>query len=168
MTYGRPLMIPPAVTRNAAVFTLTTHDNFHSTSPIMSASQAEGTPSLMACYSYALKLQEILGEMLTAFYQDDQLPNAIGDDNRSFQYVGTSSLVSRLKAGDFQDLLRLDKSLSSWQETLPQYLKVIQCESHNGLGNDENAFPEALTENNGYIVPSRVMYARQANVLKAR
>jgi hypothetical protein len=158
MTYGRPLMMPPQLTRHTLHLPAPIDDEYLTRYPKPPGKQPEGVPSLMACYSQTLVLQEILGEILASFYQGDHTASSSQSGPKYHAEVSNSSLVSRLKAGDFQDLFRLEGMLSSWYDGLPPYLKVYQ-----GVSN-VNSVPQESTN----LVPPSIIFARQANTLRTR
>ncbi|KIW99851.1 uncharacterized protein Z518_10779 [Rhinocladiella mackenziei CBS 650.93] len=169
MTYGRPLMMHPPMTRQSLVYPSMVDDEFLTRPPEAPGRQPEGIPSVIASYSYTLRLQEILGEILSAFYSGDQSSGsgAAGGENKSMKENSHSSLVNRLKAGDFQDLFRLDASLSKWHNSLPRYLKTDQGDIR---GDPEcmYAFSNASPPSNDGIMPLSVIFSRQANALWTR
>lgn len=158
MIYGRPLMMPPQLTRQTLHLPAPIDDEYLSRYPNPPGKQPEAVPSLMACYSQTLVLQEILGEILASFYQGDHMAFSSQPGPRYHAEVSNSTLVSRLKAGDFQDLFRLEGMLSSWYDGLPPYLKVYQ-EAWN-VNN--------VLQTSANLVPPSVIFARQANALRTR
>ena len=164
MTYGRPMMMHPAMTRQTLAFPSMIDDVFLTRHPEPPGSQPAGIPSLMASYSCTLGLQEILGEMLSAFYQNDQ--SRASTENNNTSEATNSTVVGRLKSGDFQDLFRLDTRLGNWYEGLPKYLKVnYDMRSDLEYG---PAVSETSLQNNDSIVPLWSILARQANALRTR
>ncbi|KEF52943.1 uncharacterized protein A1O9_10849 [Exophiala aquamarina CBS 119918] len=158
MTYGRPLMMPPHVTKQTLHLPSPIDDEYLTRYPKAPGKQPENSPSLMACYSNTLVLQEILGEILASFYQGDQMVSSSQSGPKSHPEVSNSTLVSRLKAGDFQDLFRLEGKLSSWYDGLPAFLKVSQ----------EDSSVNDVVQSSAILVPPKVIFARQANALRTR
>lgn len=160
MTYGRPLMMHPQFSRQSLHIPAPIDDEYLTRYPKPPGKQPDDVPSLMACYSQTLVLQEILGEILASFYQGDHTApsSQSGPTPKYHAEVSNSTLVSRLKAGDFQDLFRLEGMLSSWYDGLPPYLKVYQ----EGL-NVTNVLQQSAN-----LVPPSIIFARQANALRTR
>lgn len=158
MTYGRPLMMPPHMTKRTLHLPSPIDDEYLTTYPKAPGKQPENVPSLMACYSNTLVLQEILGEILASFYQGDHIPPPPQSGPKAHPEVSNSTLVTRLRAGDFQDLFRLEGMLSSWYDGLPPFLKVPQ----------EGAIANDALQSSTILVPPGIIFARQANALRTR
>ncbi|KAJ0418596.1 fungal-specific transcription factor domain-containing protein [Aspergillus carlsbadensis] len=115
MTYGRPLMIHPAASRsNLSLSGI--DDEFLSDDPAAPGTQPEVSLSLTECYVQAIKLQNILGQVLSTLYKDS------GD--MDFSFVAASTANDKLKRGELQTLLSMDNSLSAWEQDLPDHLNA--------------------------------------------
>ncbi|EXJ92311.1 hypothetical protein A1O3_00861 [Capronia epimyces CBS 606.96] len=121
--YGRPLMMYPHLT-SQFVFPSLIDDEYLTRLPDPPGSQPEGIPSVMATWSHCLRLGEILGEIISTFYQGNQSSISTLGDIKLGRDFGNPSLFSRLKQGDFKDLFTLDARLHDWYEQLPAYLKI--------------------------------------------
>ena len=153
MTYGRPLMIP-CTTSEHCIPPSAIDDEFLSQNPATPASQPEGVLSLTECYVESTKLQNILGHVLsTLYYGFGHKQN--GKFDLSFNFMSTPTATDRLKNGELQMLLNIDKSLSAWSLNLPAHLKV------------QNYGSEALEDSN-LFGPRTSTFKRQAIVLRAR
>ncbi|KAK5049041.1 hypothetical protein LTR84_005463 [Exophiala bonariae] len=159
MTYGRPLMMLSQVSQRSLHLPSPIDDEYLTNYPEAPGKQPDGKPSMMACYSQTLMLQEILGEILSSFYQNDQTIPLSGPSPRNpSAEVSNSTLVSRLKNGDFQDLFRLEGRLSCWYDGLPSFLKVHQTASNVHF----------VLQNAATAVPTEIILTRQANALRTR
>lgn len=159
MTYGRPLMMLSQVSQRSLHLPSPIDDEYLTNYPDAPGKQPDGQPSLMTCYSQTLMLQEILGEILSSFYQNDQVvPLSNSLPKNSSVEVSNSTLVSRLKNGDFQDLFRLEGMLSSWYDGLPTFLKL-----HQATSSADHALQNPAT-----VVPPNIIFFRQANALRTR
>lgn len=150
MTYGRPLMIHPAVSQQS-VLPSAIDDEFLSQELGAPTAQPEDVPSLTEGYVQSIKLQNILGEVLdTLYYGSGEKGNGKFDIN----FMGTPTGTDKLKNGDLQTLLNIDKSLCAWNRDLPDRLKVT------------NYSPRVLeNEAFGRRTPT---FHRQATILHAR
>lgn len=171
LAYGRPLNIHPGLTRDLVLPSVRDVDQ-----PAVSArspvGQSNSESCWIACYIEAVKLQEILGEILAAFYYGGSDPTS----NSSASYTGprsaesqkrVTSLLDKTKAGDFQDLFVLDRLMSDWKRNLPDHLKTRIWEGGCDLG------PETCRRYSSSTQPSTIerppdMFTRQANILKTR
>jgi len=158
MIYGRPLMMPPHMTKRTLHLPSPIDDEYLTRYPKAPGKQPENLPSLIACYSNTLVLQEILGEILASFYQGDNAPLQSQSGSKNHPEVSNSTLLARLRAGDFQDLFRLEGMLTSWYDGLPPFLKVPQ------EGSNEDDLPQS----SNLLAPRRIILARQANALRTR
>lgn len=133
MTYGRPLMIHPAVFQQS-VLPSAIDDEFLSQDLGALGAQPEDVPSLTDGYVQSIKLQTILGEVLdTLYYGSSERDNGKPDINLNL--MGAPAGTEKLKNSDLQTLLNIDKSLCAWNRNLPDRLKV---ENYNAsaLGNE--------------------------------
>lgn len=174
MTYGRPLMMHPPMTRQTLVIPSMIDDEFLTHYPSPPGTQPEGLPSVIASYSHTLPLQEILGEILSSFYFVDQSASTFATqstsifiaDGKQTSESTHASLIGRLRDGDFQDVFRLDAKLSRWYEALPSYLKVEGDDPR--APESEYAFSDASPQSHDSYLPLSAVLSRQANSLKAR
>lgn len=104
-----------------------------------------------AFYVQALKLLEILGDILSAFYRGsyNQSSNSNRSHGRGNLPVAPMS-AGMVNIGDFQTLLKLDSSLTAWHDHLPSHLKVGADSERKGDANT----PDIIR--------------RQRNILQAR
>lgn len=158
--YGRPLMMLSHVSQLSLHLPSPIDDEYLTRYPETPGKQPDGIPSLMASYSHTLVLQEILGEILSSFYQRDHETFSSPLGPRKSTEVSNSTLVDRLKSGDFQDLFRLEGMLTSWYDGLPTFLKT-----HQEIPNASNV---SALQNSSTLVPPSIIFARQANALRTR
>ena len=126
--------------------------------PDAPGSQPSDSPSIVECYIRAIKLQDILSQVLTSFYHqgsenegaasDSDLDN--GADNGK-----TSMPRNRISNGGLQKLLDVDDRLDKWFKDLPAHLRV-----NSSLGEDP---PGDSPRSNRSAI-----FRRQAAVLRAR
>lgn len=165
MTYGRPSMVSPTTARSMVLPSII-DDEYLSTDPEHPGSQPEGVPCQMAFYVHALKLQEILGQMLAALYSGtpdhstDSSKTAGG--SRPASNGAASTLSEKIIVGDFQSVLMLDASLTKWHRELPKQLKIDKTRP----GGASEGF--VVTPEDTYGVVTAPILVRQANVLQAR
>lgn len=152
MTYGRPLMIQPVVSKGSAAPSAI-DDEFLSQDPTTPAAQPQDVPSLTECYVQSIKLQNIIGEVLwTLYYGSGNKGNGKLDIN--INLIGASMGNDKLKSGDIQILLNIDKSLCAWSQNLPAWLKP------------QNYNPRTLA--NESFGRRTAKFYRQATILHAR
>lgn len=128
MAYGRPFMIP--VSQQPALPQVI-DDDLLTTAPNPPAVQPEDKPSHMAFFVHTIRLYEIMGDILNTIYS--------GGTRRSVGNMNTP------EEGGLNAVIRLQSALSTWERTLPWFLKP------SGLA--------SLTDN---------AIIRQNNVLRAR
>ena len=168
MTYGRPSIVSPAAARSMVLPSII-DDEYLTTDTELPGSQPVDIPCQMAFYVHALKLQEVLGQILTALYAGtpDQSVEyfKFASGSRNDSNCDSSTPAERTISGDFQTILALDSSLTKWQRELPQELKFNQ----QTVGNA----PESL--DNPVLPPDNIprqatesVLIRQRNVLHAR
>ena len=162
LTYGRPLMIHPTTAQTQIMLPSAIDDQYLTRLPEPPGSQPGGVPSINDCYVQAVKLQDILGQVLAAFYY-------AGPDHRSsssssvfdfgLNYMTSSvmgeSSADGIRNSDFQMLLDVDSLLTTWHKKLPLHHRVNTYQ--NG-----GAPP-------GIVDPALVsLFYRQAVVLEVR
>ena len=123
----------------------------------LQAPQSNNSPSLTECYVQAVKLGNILGQFLTAFYYGDTEndPDPYSQFGLGLSVASASSRVKAMKNSSLQMLLDYDDQLTLWNKQLPFHLKVKNYASE-GYNLDESADSR------------RALFHRQAVVLKAR
>ncbi|KAL3441561.1 fungal-specific transcription factor domain-containing protein [Aspergillus insuetus] len=151
MTYGRPLMIHPAVSQHS-IPPSAIDDEVLNDDPTAPAAQPQDLPSLMECYIQATKLQRILGEVLYTLYPGSGDKES-GEIN--FNFIPASTAKDTLRRDALQMLLNIDKSLLAWEQDLPDYL---QARSYNFMGFGANSM----------FGPRTPAFNRQAIILHAR
>lgn len=133
MTLGRPTMVPKAdaltVPLPAAI-----DDPYLSTKAGQDGSQPVGEMSVVEFYVQSLKLYIINEETLTALYKSD------GSD-------APTSAMNKLASLDLNTILRIDMTITSWYDSLPEQLKARKHPSDD--------FTEPI-------------FARQSNTLRLR
>ena len=167
MTYGRPSMLSPAAARSMVLPSII-DDEFLTTDPEQPGSQKPGVRCQMAFYVHALRLQEILGQILTALYAGSQDETADPPDLHGELRTGLNSdpysLTERFVSGDFQTILTLDASLTRWHRELPSELR-IDNEAIDTLSPD---FEGSNTVPNDRVYSEAWIFVRQRNILYAR
>jgi hypothetical protein len=153
MTYGRPLMIHPAMSQDR-ISPSAIDDEYLSDGPIAPPGiQPPDSPSLTECYIQAIKLQDILGDVLHTLYCGTGDKDSGGDV--TFNFMTASTANDKLRRGELQVLLNIDSSLSTWERNLPDYLKA---RSYNFMGFGAN----------NVFGPRTQAFNRQAIILHAR
>lgn len=147
-------MIYPNLNRKHFVLPAPIDDEYLSWSPNAPGKQPRGKISMAECYVQTVQLQDILGQVLAAFYnrgQDDQEaePRAPGD------HASNLAGKNKISDADLQMLLNVDGLLSEWHRKLPMHLKVQVY--RNGDPSTFSSDPE-LTR----------LFGRQARVLETR
>ncbi|KAE8379700.1 fungal-specific transcription factor domain-containing protein [Aspergillus bertholletiae] len=122
MTFGRPLMIHPAISQRC-VPPSAIDDGRLAQDPGSPAVQPADVPSVTEFYVRSIQLQNILGEILDALYYGSS-DKGSGKLDVSFNFIAASTARDKLNDGGLQVLLSLDKSLSSWCQSLPAHLKA--------------------------------------------
>jgi hypothetical protein len=153
MTYGRPLMIHPAMSQDR-ILPSAIDDEYLSDDPIAPpAIQPPDSPSLTECYIQAIKLQDILGDVLHTLNCGTGDKDSGGDV--TFNFMTASTANDKLRRRELQVLLNIDSSLSTWERNLPDYLKA---RSYNFMGFGAN----------NVFGPRTQAFNRQAIILHAR
>ena len=167
MTYGRPSMLSPGAARSMVLPSII-DDEFLTMDPEHPGSQKTGVRCQMAFYVHALRLQEILGQILTALYAGSQDQPADASDRHGEPRTGLNndpySLTERFVSGDFQTILTLDASLTRWHRELPPELR-IDNEAIDTLSPD---FEGSNTVANDREYSEAWIFVRQRNILYAR
>ncbi|KAH6994962.1 fungal-specific transcription factor domain-containing protein [Ilyonectria destructans] len=157
LAYGRPLMIHLTKSQNQLLLPSAIDDEFLTRFPEAPGSQPDYPPSKIDCYVQAVKLKEILGQVLTTVYNggsdtehEDPTDAGIGSHCRP-----TSLKVRSIKDDDLQAILNVDGLLTTWRNELPVHLRVEMYK-------DEPVAP------NPPILEGHLMFRRQRIVLEAR
>lgn len=157
MAYGRPFMIP--VHRDLQLPQII-DDELLSSYPNPPAGQPEDKPSHMAFFVYTLQLYEIMGDILITLYsggnkrslgenigpavidraQQSQSPRPDGDEKN--------------RATKLNSIIRLEIALSTWEQSLPWFLRLYRDKERPRLNPSEY-------RNNRILI-------RQSNVLRSR
>ena len=160
-------MLSPVAARSMVLPSII-DDEFLNTEPEQHGSQKPGVCCQMAFYVHALRLQEILGQILTALYAGSQDQQTDPLDRHGEPRTGLNSdphsLTERFVSGDFQTILTLDASLTRWHRELPSELRVDN-EATDTLSPDfegSNTFPNSREYSEAWI------FVRQRNILYAR
>lgn len=153
MTYGRPLMIHPSMLQNQLALPSPIDDHYLTEYPSPSGAQPRGITSVIDCYIQAVKLSDILGQVLATFYygSTDIVRHGVGDSYLGPKSMLTSSNTPRIRSSDIQMLLDFDGSLTAWHKNLPHHLKI------NSYSDKTSGTPNTT-----------YMYHRQANALETR
>ena len=119
--------------------------------PHSPGSQPSDMPSRVECYIHAIKLQDILGQVLTSFYHQ-------GSENEGVSASGLGVDESQRRGisdAGLQKLLDVDGQLDAWNRNLPAHLQVDSYSIENSsLGSPGSK--------------RSTIFCRQATVLKAR
>jgi hypothetical protein len=168
MMLGRPAMISLAVSRDVTL-PASIDDNFLTSAPNAPGVQPEGRHSVSAFFVHAVSLLQIVGEILETFYNDDsgsKVETDAATGQTSYIPKAPFRAVDELMAGNYQHFLRLDLSLTIWQDNLPVFLRP-----------DYQRTPEqSVLDNTRYLdkcAPelaknAAAIFQRQTNVLQAR
>ncbi|CAI6088219.1 unnamed protein product [Clonostachys chloroleuca] len=157
LTYGRPPMIHGSILHGTIVLPSAIDDELLGRVPGAPGCQPSDTPSLVECYVHALKLQDILGQVLTSFYyqgSDNETASSPGLGQRT-NNEPTKSQSNWISDAGLQKLLDVDRQLDIWNKDLPAHLQVHHY-------SEENLFPGSPRSTRSTI------FCRQATVLKAR
>ncbi|KAI8724234.1 Zn(2)-C6 fungal-type domain-containing protein [Fusarium sp. LHS14.1] len=150
LTYGRPLMIHSGVAHSRLLLPSSIDDELLTRSPHSPGAQPMDMPSRVECYIHAIKLQDILGQVLTSFYHQGS-----EDEGVSGQKAADDSRRKGISNAGLQKLLDVDGQLDEWNRNLPAHLQA-----------------DSYSTENSYLGGSRskrsTIFCRQATVLKAR
>lgn len=150
LTYGRPMMIHPIMTRNRLCLPQAIDDEYLTGLGQEPGQQPSGTLSLMGCYIEAVRLQDIIGQFLAPInhvgFQDKQ--DAKGREHNTSEWYEKGDL-------DLKAVHEIDRLLDDWLRKLPVHLRFQTYRKGQGLSlnQDEHRLP---------------LLERQANVLSAR
>lgn len=126
-------MIHPTTTQKHLILPFAIDDQYLTCLPDAPGSQPGGIPSLMECYVQAIKLQDILGQVLAAFYY--AAPDHRTEDTAVFDfglnYMTSSRAGEGIRNSDFQIILDVDSLLTAWHDSLVPHLKVQTYEDAN-------------------------------------
>lgn len=117
LTFGRPLMIEGR-TASMVPMPLNLDDNHLPLDLVTDTAQNNDTPMMISFYIEALKLYEILHEILVKLYHSTE-------ETRDYDSLSSCSLDTEKLAV----LLRLDHDLNNWLGNLPTHLNTNQSQS---------------------------------------
>ncbi|EEU38278.1 uncharacterized protein NECHADRAFT_77081 [Fusarium vanettenii 77-13-4] len=150
LTYGRPLMIHSGVAHSRLLLPSSIDDELLTRSPHSPGAQPRDMPSRVECYIHAIKLQDILGQVLTSFYHQGS-----EDEGVSGQKAADESRRKGISNAGLQKLLDVDGQLDEWNRNLPAHLQADNYSTeHSSLGGPRSK--------------RSTIFCRQATVLKAR
>ena len=150
MMFGRPPMISMSLSRQITLPTAI-DDDLLTSAPEAPASQPAGLPSSSAFFVEAVKMLQIVGDVLDMFYGESSGVNMTGSDPEKFPRP-----IQDMINGNYQQVLRLDNALTVWKEGLPSMLRW-----NDG---DASDLPNLPQHSNG----NAALFLRQASVLQAR
>ncbi|OAA53003.1 Transcription factor [Cordyceps fumosorosea ARSEF 2679] len=165
MTYGRPLMIHPSLTRNRLFLPLAIDDQYLTGPGEPPGQQPAETVSLVECYVAAVRLQDVIGELVMS-------SNYIGmgkQDRRGMEGSGPGgrcreNTAYRLCVGDLdlQTILDIENLLVEWRESLPEHLcpQSFKDGRAAALGQDQHRV--MLLERQANVLEARYLHARLA------
>ncbi|RSL83981.1 hypothetical protein CEP51_004191 [Fusarium floridanum] len=150
LTYGRPLMIHSGAAHKRLLLPSAIDDELLTRFPHSPGSQPSDMPSRVECYIHAIKLQDILGQVLTSFYHQGS-----EDEGASSQKAVDESRRKGISNSGLQKLLDVDGQLDTWNRNLSAHLQVDSYSTENSfLGGPRSK--------------RSTIFCRQATVLKAR
>ncbi len=159
MTYGRPFMVHPIMNRGIRDPSIT-DDQFLSdrNGHENEFTPPEGSGVLMAFFVHALKLSDILCEILIKLYYQNcsqQREKSASDK--------PETAVDGIVGSESQSLLLLDSSLNRWLNSVPPYLRIGSDgdeQSNGGLAGQGMLSDRDAT--------TKAILNRQANILHAQ
>lgn len=157
MTYGRPLIVSSLLSRHAILPEPKDYDSLADSSDFVD----ENNPSLTACYVESIKLQDIIGQILAAFYGSSLEDGKSGTGNfraviaNSMPFIGTTD---RADIGDLERLLDLDNAFSGWFADLPPHLKIQYYQDANHGGKLSFGPKTPLFKRQAMILHIRLVY----------
>lgn len=123
LTYGRPLMVYPTNSKTQFVLPSAIDDEFLSRDPKNPGHQISGRTSLVECYVQAVKLQDILGQVLASFYSRGMDEGDDFDENDE-ETTKKAQRANRVGDSDLHMLLSVDELLDIWVKNLPVHLRA--------------------------------------------
>ncbi|KIV91219.1 hypothetical protein PV10_05781 [Exophiala mesophila] len=167
MMFGRPLMLPPTSVQHISL--LDAIDDEELTTSNTPGRQPVDKPSYIAFFVQAVKLVQIVGEVLDTVYGRG-ISLAKGTptsrDPKS-RFNPTSRLTDQIKSGDIHEMLQLDMALIQWRENIPLFLQMSTYKTISSDGSTPLSLESdpVLTQ-----LPKELLtiFARQAKVLEAR
>lgn len=128
-------------------------------------------PSYITFFAHAVKLCQLVGEVLDVVYGGGILTNDTTNSGTfaadSTRESSASSLIDKIKTGNTHDILRLDAELTKWRNELPSFLQIATYTTDPVC-----ALTSPATENDPTLteIPQEllIIFNRQAKVLQAR
>lgn len=129
MSHGRPSMI---TSRHSIVYT-----------PLDATADQSVSPEIIY-FQHDLALHNILGEILTEFYemppsQATEIDLGILDSDATLSVFHPSVFVRRISEGDFQSLLKFDTALLKWRSQVPELLASFDHERGSSSTRTQNS-----------------------------
>ena len=157
MTYGRPCMVHPAMNRGMRPPSII-DDQTLSNRPANETMPSERSGVQMAFFVYALKLSDILCEILITLHTQDC------DQQRESPVLGTEETAKQSLTGpNAQNLLYFDGPLNRWLESLPPYLRINDDEAES-----TDRSPASSKGPYDDDVATKATLKQQANILYAQ
>ncbi|KAF7542453.1 hypothetical protein G7Z17_g11559 [Cylindrodendrum hubeiense] len=124
LAYGRPLMIQLAKSPDQLTLPSAIDDEFLTQLPEAPGSQPWNVPSRIDFYVQAIKLKEILGQVLNTFYcgSDTENKDPAGSEFGS-NCTPNYAKEKMIKDSDLQAILNVDGLLTVWHKELPVRLR---------------------------------------------
>ena len=167
--FGRQLMLPPASVRNISLPEGIEDEELITTARTPSL-QPSTKPSAITFFAHAVKLCQIVGEVLDAVYGGGTFTsdNAESSNIAANTRVGsTSSLTDKIKAGNTHEIFQLDAELTKWRDNLPSFLQISTYATTS-----DGTLISPVQESNPFLasVPQDLLAIlnQQAKVLQAR
>lgn len=157
MAYGRHLCIHPTISQRCIV-PRAIDDGLLSGDVAGNLSASDKPLSLTECYVQSTKLQMILGEVLSTFYD--------GSEDRSLGYHVPSSpptmtsIVHGLDEHELESLMNLDSKVVKWRSNLPGHVDIRQYEegSRNRPSTDQHR--TSIFHRQAVVIHSRFLHVR--------
>lgn len=159
MMFGRQLMLHPTSVRNTSLPDCIEEEELMGIGA-MPALQSPNEPSSIAFFAQAVKLCQLMGEVLNAIYDPG---TSIADSmesgtNTNARLGPILSLTDKIKTGNMHEILQLDTELTKWRDDLPWFLQFSAYKSVSTDNPIQDKMPQEL-------FPT---LNRQAKILQAR
>lgn len=160
-------MLPPTSVHHISL--LDAIDDEELTTSNTPGQQPADKPSYIAFFVQAVKLVQIVGQVLDTVYgRGISLAKEITTSrDANSRFNPTSRLTDQIKTGDIHEMLQLDVALTQWRESIPSFLKMS---SYTTFSPDDGT-PLSLSGDPilAQLPKERLaIFARQAKVLQAR